>query len=87
MSFDLSDYLTVAQELTAQSTASAIREAILRSAISRAYYAAFHKAQEHLLTPMTNPGNPHFYVTNEFETSTEPTRKKIGYMLHNLRSI
>ncbi len=49
MSFDWSEYLTLVQELTAKSATSPIQEANLRLAISWAYYAAIHKAQDHLI--------------------------------------
>lgn len=91
MSFDWSEYLTLAQELTANSATSPIHEANLRSAISRAYYAAIHKAQDHLIykdnSPIPYPVNIHFYVINEFESSNDIIRKKIGGLLHHLRSI
>lgn len=48
MSFEWSEYLTLAQELVLQSKNSSISEAWLRSAISRAYYAAFRGARNHL---------------------------------------
>ena len=41
MSFDWSQYLNLAKELTDQPTTPANQEAKLRDAISRAYYAAF----------------------------------------------
>ena len=91
MSFDWSEYLTLAQELTTKSATSSIQEANLRSAISRAYYAAIHKAQDHLIykdnSPIPYPVNIHYYVVNEFENSNDTTRKKIGELLHHLRSI
>ena len=43
MAFDWTEYLTLAQELVQRE-----EEACLRSAISRAYYAAFGKARERL---------------------------------------
>lgn len=45
MAFDWSQFLVLAEELAAQSD----NEAALRSAVSRAYYAAFCSAREHLL--------------------------------------
>ena len=49
MSFDWSEYLTVAQELASQTTAASMRKSTirmkLRHVISRAYYAAFRKAR------------------------------------------
>ena len=45
MAFDWSQYLVLAEELAEQKD----NEAALRSAVSRAYYAAFCLAREHLL--------------------------------------
>lgn len=91
MSFNWLEYLVLAQELTAKSATSPIQEANLRSAISRAYYAAIHKAQDHLIykdnSPIPYPVNIHFYIVTEFENSKDETRKKIGALLHHLRSI
>jgi uncharacterized protein (UPF0332 family) len=49
MSFNCSDYLDLARELIGQTDITASEEAKLRSAISRAYYAAFIQARNHLL--------------------------------------
>src|SRR6266536_662971 len=73
MSFDWSEYLTLAQELTSASTSSPIQEAHLRAAISRAYYAAFCKARNYLLnkdgyvTPRNT--NAHQDIITKFEGS------------------
>lgn len=48
MSFDWSGYLDVAKELASVALTSANKEAKLRSAISRAYYAAFILARNYL---------------------------------------
>jgi hypothetical protein len=48
MSFDWSKYLNVAKELAGVETSAASQEAKLPAAISRAYYAAFIKARNHL---------------------------------------
>ena len=48
MNFDWSEYLNLAQELAGRPTSLSNEEARLRSAISRAYYAAFCKARNHL---------------------------------------
>src|SRR5260370_17418987 len=45
MSFDWSHYLDLAQELFTQAASSQYEDANLRSAISRAYYATYHKAR------------------------------------------
>jgi hypothetical protein len=91
MSFDWSEYLTVAQELTSKSINSPIQEAHLRAAISRAYYAAFCKARNYLSYKdgYSTPGgiNVHWDVVDKFETSSDMTRRKVGALLRGLRGI
>jgi uncharacterized protein (UPF0332 family) len=48
MSFDWSQYLDQAQDLFTQALNCPYTEANMRSSISRAYYAAFHKTRLHL---------------------------------------
>ncbi len=48
MSFEWSEYLNVAQELIEQAKKASYQEAKVRAAISRAYYAAFGAARNHL---------------------------------------
>lgn len=89
MSFDWSEYLSLAQELTRQATTSAMPEAGLRSAASRAYYAAFCRArnhlrdkEKHLLPP---GGQAHRYVQDQFKQSPDKLRNRIGHNLNRLR--
>lgn len=90
MSFDWSEYLTLAQELASKATNSAIQEAHLRCAISRAYYAAFCKARNLLDSKdgyKTPRGmNVHWDVVEKFENSSDATRRYVGTLLRNLRS-
>lgn len=89
MSFDWSEYLTLAQELASTSTNSPIKEAKLRSAISRAYYASFCKARNLLISkegPIPYGVNVHWYVVDKFETSSQAVYQTIGQFLHHLRS-
>src|SRR5579859_2831912 len=85
MSFNWSEYLSLAQELTSSSGTSPIQEAHLRAAISRAYYAAFCKARNHLIDKQGYiiPGgvNVHRLVVNEFKNSSDVTRKTVGNLL------
>ena len=89
MSFDWSEYLTLAQELTSASTSSPIQKAHLRAAISRAYYAAFCKARNYLLnkdgyvTPRNT--NAHQDIITKFEGSGDMGRRKVGTLLRSLR--
>ncbi|SRR6266581_612960 len=78
MSFDWNLYLPLAQELAARND-----QAARRTAVSRAYYSAFHMASIVLRTNgiRTNPrhdGHPHQAVWNIFATSPNRDCKKIG---------
>ncbi len=91
MSFNWSEYYTLAQELTSKSATSSMQEAMLRSAISRAYYAAFCEARNHLIYTDAEifPArvNVHAYVGEKFKKSNDLARRKIGRLLHHLRSL
>ncbi|MDF0552110.1 hypothetical protein [Kamptonema sp. UHCC 0994] len=52
MKFNWSEYLALAQQLAGKSQISATQESRLRSAISRAYYAAFIQARNYLRDTM-----------------------------------
>jgi hypothetical protein len=83
MSFDWSQYLTLAQELVALSKNHANKEALLRCAISKAYYAAFCKSQNYLLDIDKDKNldkfpNVHQFVIERFQSSNDTTKKKIG---------
>jgi uncharacterized protein (UPF0332 family) len=78
MPFDWMDFLGLAQELSAQTDAPSYRDARLRSAISRAYYAAYHHAREYL----AKRGE---YVRDVFRNSKDSARQKIGNNLDRLR--
>jgi hypothetical protein len=47
MAFDWKEYLALAQHLQGQSTSGFSQEAVLRCAVSRAYYAAFCHARNY----------------------------------------
>ena len=87
MSFDWSEYLHLARQLAENPTS---REASLRSAISRAYYAAFCTARNHLRDKESRaiPGGAqvHRYVREQFQNSADSARKAIGVNLDRLRS-
>ncbi|MEG4959247.1 MULTISPECIES: HEPN domain-containing protein [unclassified Microcoleus] len=98
MRFDWSEYLNLAQELSAtNSDSSANREAKLRSAISRAYYSTFCLARNYLRDIEKDPRlfrknrdiNEHKYVADEF--IYHPTKMKnmvkIGENLSRLREL
>ena len=89
MSFDWSEYLILAQELAGQATRPSSQEAKLRSAISRAYYAAFCKARNHLRDKehhrIPSGGEAHQYVQNQFKDSPDKARRDVGANLNRLR--
>ncbi len=90
MSFDGTDYFTLAEELTRQAKNSPVEEAMLRSAISRAYYAVFLKARHHLRVKEKDtliPGGPaaHEYIKDKFKNSSSAVRQEIGEALKTLR--
>jgi hypothetical protein len=79
VSFAWADYLALAQTLASPPT----DEARLRTAISRAYYAAFNVAKgylagtrPHLTIPAT--GQAHEFVWNELTTKGTPAEALVG---------
>ena len=89
MSFDWTDLLTLAEALKSAPNSPGPREASLRSAISRAYYAAFCVARNFgrdrgEFTP-TGTGADHGLVRDHFLLSSDRTRRKIGADLDRLR--
>ena len=90
MSFDWSDYFSLAQELAGQSMIPAVQEARLRASISRDYYAAFCKGRNHLRDQEGHPvpagPKAHLYVRNQFRRSPDRLRRQIGWDLDRLRS-
>jgi uncharacterized protein (UPF0332 family) len=92
MSFDWPRYLTLAQELVALSEEHANKEAFLRSAISRAYYAAFCQCRNYLRDidkdkALDKSPNAHQFVIERFRGSNNTRKKKIGSYLFHLRKI
>ena len=88
MSFDWSDYLTLANELAPRPIDRTTAEAKLRSAISRAYYANHCKARnylrdhEDLATPREYV---HRFVIEQFSSSPDRNRRDIGKDLNRLK--
>jgi uncharacterized protein (UPF0332 family) len=89
MSFDWTQYLFLAQELLKDSLSSSNNEAMLRSGISRAYYAAFCSARNFLrdqrkkVIPST--AQAHGIVKGIFEGSTNTLELEIATDLDRLR--
>jgi hypothetical protein len=90
MSFDWAKYLTLAQEWAELSKGHTNREALLRCAISRSYYAAFCKARNYLRDvgeerSLDQSPYVHQLVIDRFEDSDDRTKEDIGVTLHRLR--
>lgn len=88
MSFDWSDYLRLANELAPRPINAATQEAKLRCAISRAYYANYCKARNHLRDDQGQvipAHDAHRYVIDTLLNSTERNRRDLGKDLNRLR--
>jgi len=87
--FDWSEYLNLAQEMAGFAAAPSSQEAKLRSAVSRAYYATFCKARNHLRDKeghqIPSSGDAHIYVRDQFQNSKDRLRRGIGSTLNRLR--
>jgi len=88
MSFDWGDFLEIARRLAADPTSVGPEEAALQTAISRAYYAAFHHARRFAQgrgdVRLTERGEDHSLVIRYFQESRERQREKIGTDLDRL---
>jgi uncharacterized protein (UPF0332 family) len=90
VSFDWSEYLDLARELAQQSSDPSLAEARLRAAISRAYYAAFCLARNHLRSRQPQLLFPtdaeiHRCVREQFQRSLDPMSKAVAAHLDRLR--
>jgi uncharacterized protein (UPF0332 family) len=88
MSFDWNEYLKLAQQLEAQVRDPIRDEALLRSSLSRAYYAVYHRARDVLRHKDRKPKtcwSTHRCVIDEYKKSSDPRRKRIGVDLRQLR--
>jgi len=92
MTFDWTEYLTFAQALLSDPTSPGPSEAALRSAASRAYYAAFHCALDSAQATGYLPsftGNDHRDVPRYFRNRKPPNKiaKKIALGLDRARDL
>jgi uncharacterized protein (UPF0332 family) len=96
MSFDWENYLLFAEKLLSIAEGKITcpelddPEPILRSVISRAYYAVYHQALEFLLTNTNfqlQKYDSHIQVINAFSTSIYRERKSIYPMFLALKSL
>jgi hypothetical protein len=91
MGFDWAEYLSLAENLCALPVSGSPigREAQRRAAVSRAYYAAFILARNHLrdvdhihFSPQVNA---HQFVAARYFNHPDPVRQAIGWRLRRLR--
>ena len=82
MSFSWREYLRLASELAERKS----EEASIRSAVSRAYYAAFHTAANHRAARSSLPtrGGSHGSVWLALMDSNVPTWQRAGNIGHKL---
>lgn len=95
--FDWQQYYLLARELLPLVDGISCKEALLRSVVSRAYYAAYHRACNYLeeihqypsdQEPQRYVRGSHNRVIDVFLTSTnKPEWKKIGKKLRKLKAI
>ncbi len=86
MGFDWADYLVLAEELGKRSD----DEASLRSAVSRAYYAAFCTARNRLLQEgeeVPKTGEAHTVVWTKYRESAQKQRRDVGINGDRLRRV
>lgn len=91
MSFDWTEYFYLAQDVMGQQSAGIIgQEARQRCAMSRAYYAVFARARNHLRYADNDPHVPsdpsaHYYVRDQLRRSSDRRRRTLATLLGNLR--
>jgi uncharacterized protein (UPF0332 family) len=89
MSFDWGDYYTLATQWRDQAKDAPLQEALTRSAISRAYYAAFCLARNFLKdqTKWASTGTPddHEAVRREFARMPDQDSRQVAEYLKRLR--
>lgn len=93
MPFRWSEYLDLADWLSIsagnRTTPAALEEAVLRSAISRAYYASFHASKALVVSrgeyQSTGLGTEHGEVIRVYQAHNAQPRKQIGTWLLRLR--
>lgn len=81
---DAREFLALAEQLVASDTRS---EALLRTAASRAYYGAYHAAQEAFNTTVNRnerAGGMHARFIQSLTNSPDKHDRAIGYMLKSI---
>ena len=93
MTFTWEHFLELAQELADSPPGDNLREAKLRSAISRAYYASFHHARAYYrrrygtAPPGSRSGREHRLLPLALTASGSPSEEQAGDQLNTLRGL
>jgi len=89
MTFSWADYLIVARHLTEHSTSCSYAGGCLRSAISRAYYAALNTTRSLLRDQwgieVPETAEIHWFVPQWFMNEQDQNQQEIGVLLDRLR--
>jgi len=89
MTFSWVDYLIVARHLMEHSTSCGYAEGCLRSAVSRAYYAALNTTRSQLRdqwgVEVPDTAEIHRFVPRWFMDDEDPDQQEIGILLERLR--
>lgn len=91
MSFDWEDFVELGHDLANSPPDDRLREAKLRSAVSRAYYGAFHHARKYYAgqyyrePPGAGTGKEHQLLPAALMKSTRPNERTGGLKLRRLR--
>lgn len=93
MAFDWSAYRSLSEWLVTNANSEQLPvpgDAAIRTAVSRAYYSAFHASLDLLVrkgefTP-TGDGSDHGKIVYAFQTHTNAPRKQIGTWLDRLKN-
>ncbi len=85
MDFNWAEYLVLAEQLHKEGIISPADEAKIRTALSRAYYAAFKTAERYLqshggVKRQENEGS-HEAVIRIYEDSADRSKRRIGVLL------
>jgi uncharacterized protein (UPF0332 family) len=89
MTFDWREYLDLADHLYNNCSAFSSKEACLRAAISRGYYAAFctarNCARDHDGLSVSNNSKVHGDIRKHYRNSPDRKRQQVGNLLDRLR--
>lgn len=83
--FDWIEFLNIAKELSEDKNLHSSQEAKLRCAISRAYYAVYHKARKIVLPSQVKGFGSHQQVIDTLQESDDAARRKLGADLNRLK--